>query len=65
MTNGVCQQPKSVLYGQETWTEGYCPWWDAFDLDVALLVLAEDDLLLAGRPLPRVFVSSGPGQKRP
>lgn len=34
-----CENPASPMYGQETWTEGYCPKWDSFDVETALEVL--------------------------
>lgn len=38
---GPCMNPKSDLYQQETWTEGYCSKWDSFDIEVALEMMEE------------------------
>ena len=31
-----CENPRSLLVGQVTTTEGHCRQWDSFDVDVAL-----------------------------
>lgn len=36
-----CENPDSDLFGQETWTEGYCPKWDSFDLETAYEMMEE------------------------
>ena len=38
---GLCNNPKSPLFEQETWTEGHCDKWDSFDIDVALEMMGE------------------------
>lgn len=37
---GACGFQKSPLFGQETWIEGQCEWWDSFDVDAAIAVMA-------------------------
>lgn len=39
----ICENQKSDLFGQETWTEGHCPQWDSFDIDIALELLGNDE----------------------
>jgi hypothetical protein len=41
MANGICKNPKSDLFEQETWTEGHCKKWDSFDIETALELLEE------------------------
>lgn len=33
---GNCSNKNSVLFEQETWTEGHCPHWDSFDIETAI-----------------------------
>ena len=40
---GPCNNPLSPLFREETWTEGYCEKWDAFDLEIALEIMREID----------------------
>lgn len=39
MTPSICSNINSPLFEHETWTEGYCRYWDAFDIDVAIDVI--------------------------
>ena len=41
MSPGICKNPISDLFEQETWTEGHCNKWDSFDIDTALEVMSE------------------------
>ena len=36
MEPGICYNPQSPLYKEETWTEGSCEKWDSFDIETAL-----------------------------
>lgn len=40
---GLCNNKESLLYNQETWTEGHCEKWDSFDIDTALEMLQETE----------------------
>jgi hypothetical protein len=42
MVPGLCTNPISNLHGQITWTEGYCPKWDSFDIETAFELMEED-----------------------
>lgn len=44
---GMCDNLVSVNYKQETWSSGYCPQWDTFDIETALEILQEDEKFLA------------------
>ena len=39
---GLCDNPASDLFKQETWTEGHCNKWDTFDIETALEIMQED-----------------------
>jgi len=39
---GLCTQPDSPLFEQETWTEGHCEKWDSFDIETAFEIMQED-----------------------
>ena len=34
-----CENPRSTMHGEEVWSDGHCPQWDSFDIDIALEVL--------------------------
>lgn len=46
MAPGVCNNNKSDLYKQETWTEGHCVKWDSFDIDIAFKIMREDEIIM-------------------
>jgi hypothetical protein len=42
LVDGMCWVPR--LSGMETTTScGHCRWWDAFDVDVAIQIMEEDE----------------------
>lgn len=41
---GLCQNKKSPMFEQETWTEGHCQNWDSFDYHTALKILEDDEI---------------------
>jgi hypothetical protein len=47
---GLCNNQKSLLFQQETWTEGHCSEWDSFDYPIALQLLDDEAANVDSRP---------------
>ena len=41
---GKCTNKKSVLFEEETWTEGHCEKWDSFDIETAFEFLSGEHI---------------------